>query len=212
MNRHPASFRRAWSTLRRAGLLLESDRRLPSVVGLVARAPQHGSWWSHPQGREIFRVLDLLADRPDVTVTKLVAGKVTFVHRRLWPALVRVGMERAAWQLEGLSSGARELLALVGRRGELRTDRPLPLKGIAPRRVGDLVRELETRLLVASAQFHTESGAHAKRLESWPHWAKRQRVRVGELSLEKAQAQIEQALRRLDPQASPAKLLPWPVA
>jgi hypothetical protein len=73
------------------GMLLESARGpLPSVEEIVAGEPIRGSWWGHRQSHEIFEVINRIADSPDVVRTRLVNGKVTLVHRRLWPALVRV--------------------------------------------------------------------------------------------------------------------------
>lgn len=73
------------------GMLLESARGpLPNVAELVAGEPIHGSWWGHPAGHAIFAALNALAESPDVVRTRLVNGKVTLVHRRLWPALARV--------------------------------------------------------------------------------------------------------------------------
>ncbi|HEV7758531.1 MAG TPA: hypothetical protein VGO78_06065 [Acidimicrobiales bacterium] len=73
------------------GMLLESARGpLPNVAELVAGEPIRGSWWGHPQSHAIFAVVNQLADSPDVVRLRLVKGKVTLVHRRLWPALVRV--------------------------------------------------------------------------------------------------------------------------
>jgi hypothetical protein len=62
----------------------------PRLVEAIAGAPIKGSWWAHPRGREIFCVLQQLEDSPDILVCRLVNGNVTFVHRRLWPALVRM--------------------------------------------------------------------------------------------------------------------------
>lgn len=73
------------------GMLLESAKGpLPNVVALVAGEPVRGSWWSRPDSHEIFEVVNALADSTDVVRTRLVGGKVTLVHRRLWPALVRL--------------------------------------------------------------------------------------------------------------------------
>ena len=41
----------------RTGLLLLHDPALPSVTALVTGAPFRGSWWSHPQAHEIYRLL-----------------------------------------------------------------------------------------------------------------------------------------------------------
>ena len=94
------------------GVVLASARGpVPSVAETIAGEPIRGSWWAHPRGQEIFRALSAIDDSPDVLCFKLVGGKVTFVHRRLWPALVRladeIGRERLARvQQEHTDSGA----------------------------------------------------------------------------------------------------------
>jgi hypothetical protein len=73
------------------GLVLESGTGpVPSLVAAIAGKPMRGSWWAHPRGREIFAVTRAIRDSPDVLVCRLVDGKITYVHRRLWPALVRL--------------------------------------------------------------------------------------------------------------------------
>ena len=77
--------------LEESGVLLESAKGpIPNVAQLVAAEPIRGSWWGHPAGHEIFREINVLADSPDVARMRLVNGKITLVHRRLWPALVRL--------------------------------------------------------------------------------------------------------------------------
>lgn len=73
------------------GMLLESARGpLPNVAELVAGEAIRGSWWGHPSSHAIFDAINFLAESPDVVRTRLVNGKVTLIHRRVWPALVRV--------------------------------------------------------------------------------------------------------------------------
>jgi hypothetical protein len=60
---------------------------VPSVAEAVAGQPIVGSWWAHPKGRAIFAALSEIDDADDVRCFRLVDGKVTFVHRRVWPAL-----------------------------------------------------------------------------------------------------------------------------
>jgi hypothetical protein len=85
------------------GMLLQSARGpLPNVAELVAGEPIRGSWWGHPAGTAIFNALNDLADSPDVVRTRLVGGKVTLIHRRLWPALVRVAERFPAGRLAAL--------------------------------------------------------------------------------------------------------------
>jgi hypothetical protein len=72
------------------GVVLVSARGpVPSLAEAIAGAPVRGSWWGHPQGKAMFRIFSALGEHPDVLVCRLVGGKVTYVHRRLWPALVR---------------------------------------------------------------------------------------------------------------------------
>jgi hypothetical protein len=96
----------------RHGVVLASGKgRVPNLAEAVARAPIRGGWWGHPKGREIFRALQEVADSPDVLCFRLVERKITFVHRRLWPALVRLaghlGKERlTAIRQEHTKTGA----------------------------------------------------------------------------------------------------------
>ena len=76
--------------VREQGVVMQSARGpVPSLAERVAGAPIRGSWWSHPSGHEIFRVLNEVRASPDVVAVRLINGKVTLIHRRLWPALVR---------------------------------------------------------------------------------------------------------------------------
>lgn len=77
--------------VQRHGVVLQSARgAVPSLAEAIAGAPIRGSWWAHPEARVIYAVSQAVAASPDVLVCKLVDGKVTFVHRRLWPALVKL--------------------------------------------------------------------------------------------------------------------------
>ena len=72
-------------------MVLQSARGpIPNLAEYVAGEPIRGSWWGHPAGRVIFEVLPHLMESPDLVATRLINGKITLVHRRLWPALVRV--------------------------------------------------------------------------------------------------------------------------
>jgi hypothetical protein len=68
---------------------------VPSIAEAVAGEPIVGSWWAHPKGKAIFAALSELDDADEVRCFKLVDGKVTFVHRRVWPALARLATDGA---------------------------------------------------------------------------------------------------------------------
>ena len=73
------------------GVLLESARGpIPNVAELIAGEPISGSWWAHADSHAIFDAVNALAASPDVVRIRLVNGKVTLVHRRVWPALARL--------------------------------------------------------------------------------------------------------------------------
>jgi len=73
------------------GMLLESARGpIPNCAELVAGEPIRGSWWAHPAAHQIYDVINALDDSPDVARLRLINGKITLVHRRVWPALARV--------------------------------------------------------------------------------------------------------------------------
>jgi len=73
------------------GMLLASARGpIPNVAEMIAGEPIKGSWWGHPDGHRIYNELNALDDSPDVVRMRLIKGKITLVHRRVWPALARV--------------------------------------------------------------------------------------------------------------------------
>ena len=81
----------AISFIKEHGVVLASAKGpVPRLTEAIVNQPIKGSWWAHPKSHQIFAVLQAVADSEDVLVCRLVNGKVTFIHRRLWPALVRV--------------------------------------------------------------------------------------------------------------------------
>lgn len=74
----------------RGAVLVSARSDAPSLVEAIAGAPIAGSWWGHPEGHRIFEVLNAVTDSDQVLVCRLLGGKLTLVHRRLWPALARL--------------------------------------------------------------------------------------------------------------------------
>jgi hypothetical protein len=191
------------------GLLLLSDSSLPSVVRVITGEPLHKSWWGHPLGGVIYHVLTTLEDEPDVLATKLINGKVTFIHRRLRPAVFAVATAREPWQLTALTPVAQWLLAQLDVEGLVRTNDlsiPAHIK-LERRRLPEAARDLERRLLVYATEIHGASGAHAKVLETWSHWARREgNVSVETVSAAEGKHMLEDAATRLG-----GAILPWRV-
>ncbi len=187
---------RVFRELEHWGLLLQTDPKLPSLVALVAGGPVRGSWWSHPLGHTIFATGEALFAHRDVLLAKLVSGKATWVHRRLWPAVLAAARSREPWQTEGLSAAARSLLDAIDREGQARA-------------AGGVARELETRLLVRGEPEHTASGRHAKLLESWDRWIVRVRPSPPVVPSDAGRRELEEALAALNDRYGAFGRLPW---
>jgi hypothetical protein len=101
------------------GVVLESGRGArPNLAEAVAGGPIRGSWWGHEKGREVFRATRAVRESEQILVCRLLGGKITYIHRRLWPALVRLsqGLDRkglAALHEEHTQSGAHRLRTIA---------------------------------------------------------------------------------------------------
>jgi hypothetical protein len=187
----PPALAKVLAALRRHGLLLTQDPVLPSLVTLVTGERLRGSWWSHPEGRKIFLLLGELAEHPDVVRTKLLAGKDTWIHRRLWPDLLAAATAGERWQRRALTPAARALLRRVDRASG----------GVAA--TGAAARLLEERLLVHASEHHTAAGRHELRLETWARWAARTGAKAATGT---GRAALEVAAQKID---APLLALPW---
>src|SRR3977135_2572067 len=70
--------------------LVSAKGAVPRLTEAIVGELIKGSWWAHPKSHHIFAILQAVTDSVDILVCRLVDGKLTLVHRRLWPALVRV--------------------------------------------------------------------------------------------------------------------------
>lgn len=180
--------------LREFDLLLDTDPKFPSITSLVSGDAIRGPWWSHPQAKEVYRLSCDLRSHPDVLMIKLISGKVTAIHRPLWPAILAIGQAREPWQMAKLSKEAAALLKKVDKRGVVEA-------------TGDAVRELEKSLLVFAESVHTEHGHHAKHVESWQHWSSAKDIAV--ISVADAKQHLEKVVHRLNNQFQATGALPW---
>jgi len=90
--------------VRTHGVVLASGKGpAPRLAEAIVGGPIKGSWWAHPKSHEIFRIFSVVGESSEVLVCRLVAGKITFVHRRLWPALLRAASHFSARQLAKVS-------------------------------------------------------------------------------------------------------------
>jgi hypothetical protein len=80
-------------------VLVAAHGPAPTLVEAIVGEPIKGSWWGHPQSHHIFKVLQQLSESPDILQCRFIHGKVTLIHRRLWPALVKLAERFAPEQL-----------------------------------------------------------------------------------------------------------------
>ena len=77
--------------VRKHGVVLMSARgQVPNLAQAIAGESIRGSWWAHPNAHAIYGLCSAVANSPEVLVCRLIGGRLTLVHRRLWPTLVRL--------------------------------------------------------------------------------------------------------------------------
>jgi len=189
--------------------MLKTDRAFPNVATLVTGEAIKGSWWKHSKSHEIFAVLEILADRQDILLAKLLSNKDTLIHKRLWPDLLNAAQARDPWQTTALSPAAKFLLQKIDSSGSLRSDRVTWPTKFRSEKVGDVVRELESRLLIHIEEIHTDRGSHAKLLESWEHWAERWHLNTSDRSPAESRKTLEALVRKINQKYGADACLPW---
>ncbi len=86
--------------IKKHGVVLESAHgSVPNLAETVTGKRIRGSWWADPKARDIFRITRAVRDSDHILVCRLVGGKITYVHRRVWPAIVRLANQFGAKSL-----------------------------------------------------------------------------------------------------------------
>jgi hypothetical protein len=185
------------------GLLFLSDPKRRNAIEVLTGQLPRGSWWSHPQANDIYAILQAVEQHPDVLFAKLLAGKVTLVHRSLWPPLLTLATAREPWQTRDLPPVAAQWLASFDEAEAAGATMPPASRTVS--------KEIEARLLTFAESVHTPTGKHETRLEPWRAWA----ARTGQpwppapatpAALAEARQILETAAARLGP---PPPQLPW---
>lgn len=119
MRHDVSSAERALAFVNERGVVLESGRGpVPSLAEAIAGDAIRGTWWNHPKSRAIFRATRAVRDSADILVCRLLGGKITYVHRRLWPALVRLADGIGPGRLDAIreehtKSGAHKVVTVA---------------------------------------------------------------------------------------------------
>src|SRR4051812_15744128 len=90
----------AVALVRERGVVLVSAKGSePSLVEAILGRAFTGSWWALPEGKRIYATLGAVMDSEQLLVCRLIKGKITLVHRRLWPSLARLAAHFAPEQI-----------------------------------------------------------------------------------------------------------------
>ena len=147
----------ALAFVREHGVVLVSARGLaPRLTEAIAGEPITGSWWAHPQSRRIYAILNAVTESEQVLVCRLLNGKLTLVHRRLWPAMIRLAARFAAEQLAQVS----EVHTPSGR--HVRREIPFP-QWVPPGVAAEVKALSEPQALMAFGAWIPPSGPVVKR-------------------------------------------------
>jgi len=204
------TFTEIFAELKNTGILMVTDKLLPSVVAMIVGEPIRGSWWGHPKSHDIFNINVRLAEHPDVIAIKLVSGKNTFVHRKLWSAVIAIGNSNEDWQLNKLKPLAISLLETVKKPGQVQTDSFGQFPGGDSKAITKVAAELENRLLIHAEEIHTDRGSHSRRLETWDNLAKRLDFSPKSMPVAEAKQSFEKILNDLNARYNGHGELPWP--
>lgn len=95
-----ATPEQALAFVRAHGVVLASAKgTVPRLTEAIIGEPIKGSWWAHAKSHHIYAVLEAVTGSDEILVCRLVDGKITLVHRRLWPSLVRLSKRFTPAQL-----------------------------------------------------------------------------------------------------------------
>jgi hypothetical protein len=203
-----AGFDEALAELRRRGLLLVHDSAFPSLTRLTIGQPIRGSWWAHPLSNDVYMVSPRLQhcgegchDQAGIRKGNLPASAV----------VATAGCDRnfaRTVATRRFAGSASAILAEVDRLESIRMDL---FSSSRPRKeIGEDALSLARRLLVYADDVHTESGAHVRRLESWPSWARRHELALESLpSADEARRELERIVDTSNAECSSEGFLPW---
>ena len=156
---------------------------VPSMLEAIIGERPAGSWWSHPDGKLVYRLAEAAYDSGQLLALRLIGGKVTWVHRSLWPQILRVVTDRA-WRAKRLKGAGAAVVTLC---------KALE-SGVVVGAKSAEVKKVDLLLLAHSESVHTERGHHERRPESWKRWAKRVGAVAATGSLEEALAAVREAV------------------
>ena len=111
---------------------------------------------------------------------KLINGKKTYVHQQYWNFLLNLIRINETRTTAKVSTGARNLLKVVQKKGSLRSDDASLKTTYAELR--PCIKELEQHLLCLSQSVHTDKGFHITELVSWETVQEQRKIKISTLN------------------------------
>ena len=151
----------ALAYVREHGVVLASAKgNAPRLTEAIVGEPIKGSWWAHPQSHHIYAILEAVTESEQVLVCRLINGKVTLIHRRLWPSLVCIANRLLPQQV----AQVREEHTPSGRH----ISREVPFPQWVPPDVLELAKTTgENEALAIFGAWLTPSSTAGKRARPW---------------------------------------------
>ena len=150
-----SSVARALAFVEAHGVVLASAKGpVPRLIDAIAGEAISGNWWSHPRASAIYNVLSAVSASEQILVCRLINGKVTLVHQRLWPALVYLADRFAPRQIAQI----REEHTASGRHAVSE----VPFPQWVPSDIAQEARALEEREAISAMEQWLPRGTRQK--------------------------------------------------
>lgn len=196
--------KKIFQLLEKNKILLLQDKSFPSIVAKIVGEEITGSWWGHPLANPIYNGLQWLEHNHSILVIKLISGKVTYIHESLFSDIYSIVQEPRDWQLKGLKDDELKLLKYVSKKKKITSDDPKLVEIVKDPKKSFMT--LEKKLLVYSAEEHTDSGKHIKEYMTWKD-SKIGKSKPGDYEVSKER--IEKVVAGLNQMSESKNKLPW---
>lgn len=187
------SFEEASKFVEEHGIVtLSPVSELPSLLGAVLGSAERpkGKGFEALHQPEVWKAWEWFArldDRKAAVACKLLRGQSTLVHKRLWPQVHRIVLDRlsALGAGKAFSKTAREVVDWLANHGAERSDRVREAMGLRSKEQGREFRKAKDELaahglLLLSEDPSPEAHTHAPVLTLWTAWAPKEVARRAE--------------------------------
>lgn len=184
-------------------VVLNPGSELPSLLGAVLGSGERpkGKGFqalNNPEAWKAWEWFAQLDDRKSAVGCKIFRGQSTLVHKRLWPAVHRLALDRLEALRDGrvFSKTSRAVVDWLANHGPERSDRVREAMGLASRAQGKELKKAKDELashglLLLSEDTSPEHHTHAPILTLWTAWAPKEVAKKAErMSAVEARAEV----------------------